>query len=252
MSRLSLGTLRAISALGFLVLWWVVAASLADRMLPDPPAVLAALREELAAGALLPALLTTLARVAAAFSLAMALGAALGYAMGRSGIADAAFDPWVLLLLNIPALVIILLAYVWFGQTETAAVGAVVLAKLPNVVVVVREGARTLDPALDEVARAYRLGPWTRLREVVLPQLGPFLAAAARSGLAIVWKIVLVVELLGRPSGVGFELHLRFQVFDVAGLLAYSLAFAAVMLAVEAIIMRPVEQRARAWRGAAA
>jgi NitT/TauT family transport system permease protein len=109
-----------------------------------------------------------------------------------------------------------------------------------------------LDPALDEVAQAYRFGPWLRLREVVVPQLGPFLAAAARSGLAIVWKIVLVVELLGRPSGVGFELNMRFQLFDVAGLLAYSLAFAAVMLAVEAVVMRPVERRARAWRGAAA
>ena len=252
MSRLGLPAVRLLSALGLVALWWVPAAVASDRSLPGPVAVLAALREELAAGALLPALLATLARVAAAFGLAMLLGSALGYAMGRSRAADAALDPWVLLLLNIPALVVILLAYVWFGQTEAAAIGAVALAKLPNVVVVVREGARALDPALDEVAYAYRLGPWARLREVVLPQLAPFLAAAARSGLAIVWKIVLVVELLGRPNGVGFELHTRFQLFDVAGLLAYSLAFAAVMLAVEAAAMRPAERRARAWRGAAA
>ena len=247
-----LGALRLASALGFLALWWVASATAQDRSLPTPAAVLAALRVELADGALLPALMATLGRVAAAFGLAMSLGSVLGYAMGRHAAADAALDPWVLLLLNIPALVIILLAYVWFGQTEAAAIGAVALAKLPNVVVLLREGARTLDPQLDEVARAYRLGAWVRLREVVLPQLGPFIAAAARSGLAIVWKIVLVVELLGRPSGVGFELHLRFQMFDVAGLLAYSLAFAAVMLAVEAVVMRPAERRARAWRGAAA
>jgi NitT/TauT family transport system permease protein len=252
MSRLGLPVVRLLSALGLVALWWGAAAAAADRSLPGPAAVLAVLQEELAAGALLPALSATLARVAAAFGLAMLLGSALGYAMGRSRTADAALDPWVLLLLNIPALVVILLAYVWFGQTEAAAIGAVALAKLPNVVVVVREGSRALDPVLDEVARAYRLGPWARLREVVLPQLAPFLAAAARLGLAIVWKIVLVVELLGRPSGVGFELHTRFQLFDVAGLLAYSLAFAAVMLAVEAAAMRPAERRARAWRGAAA
>ncbi|NOG72164.1 ABC transporter permease [Roseicella sp. DB1501] len=252
MRRLSLPALRLVSALLLVALWWAAAAMADDRALPGPPAVLAALRSELAAGALLPALLATLARVAAAFVLAMGLGSALGYAMGRNGIADAALDPWVLLLLNIPALVIILLAYIWFGQTEAAAIGAVALAKLPNVVVVVREGARALDPALDEVATAYRLTPWMRLREVVLPQLGPFLAAAARSGLAILWKIVLVVELLGRPSGVGFEMNMRFQLFDVPGLLAYSLAFAAVMLAIEGFVMQPVERRARAWRGAAA
>ncbi|WP_120009614.1 ABC transporter permease [Teichococcus vastitatis] len=243
---------RAASAALLLALWWVLAATLQDRALPDPPAVLAALRAELAAGTLLPALAATLARVAGAFLLAMTLGSALGYAMGRWRAADAAADPWVTLVLNIPALVVILLAYIWFGQTEAAAIGAVALAKLPNVVVVVREGARALDPSLDEVARLYRFGPLMRLREVVLPQLAPFLAAAARSGLAIVWKIVLVVELLGRPSGVGFELHLRFQLFDVAGLLAYSLSFAAVMLGVEALALRPAERRARAWRDAAA
>jgi NitT/TauT family transport system permease protein len=244
--------LRVASALAFLALWWGLAAAADDRALPDPLAVLAALHAELAEGALVPAVLATLGRVAAAFALAMALGSALGYAMGRSRLVDAAADFWVLLLLNLPALVLILLAYVWFGQNEAAAIGAVALSKLPSVVVVVREGARALDPGLDEVARAYRFGPWARLREIVLPQMQPFFAAAARSGLAIVWKVVLVVELLGRPSGVGFELHLRFQTFDVAGLLAYSLAFAAVMLAVEAALMRPAERRARAWRGAAA
>ena len=58
--------------------------------------------------------------------------------------------------LNLPALVIIL-AYVWFGLNEAAAIGAVALNKIPNVVVTVREGARALDPGLDEMARAYRL-----------------------------------------------------------------------------------------------
>ena len=247
-----LALLRLASALGLLALWWAASAVASDRTLPTPPAVLRALLDEVAAGALVPALLATLGRVAAAFLLAMTVGSLLGYLMGRSRAADAAIDAWVLLLLNLPALVIILLAYVWFGQTEAAAIGAVALSKLPNVVVVVREGARSLDPALDELARAYRFGPWARLREVVLPQLQPYFAAAARSGLAIVWKIVLVVELLGRPSGVGFELHMRFQTFDVAGLLAYSLAFAAVMLAVEGAVLRPAERRARAWRGAMA
>ena len=105
MRHLRLSALRLLSACGFLVLWWVLAAAAADRSLPGPAAVLAALQGEFAAGVLLPALFATLARVAAAFTLAMALGSALGYAMGRNGIADATLDPWVLLLLNIPALV---------------------------------------------------------------------------------------------------------------------------------------------------
>ena len=49
------------------------------------------------------------------------------------------------------------------------------------------------------------------MRHLALPELAPYFAAAARNGLALVWQIVLVVELLGRPNGVGFQLHVYFQ-----------------------------------------
>jgi NitT/TauT family transport system permease protein len=243
--------IRAASAASFLLLWWMVAAWAADRALPDPPAVLRVAAAAVADGSLPQALGVTLARVLAAFLLAMVAGSAVGILMGRSRLADAAGDFWLVLLLNLPALVVILLAYIWFGQTEAATVAAVALIKLPAVAVTLREGARALDRGLDEMAQAYRFGLLARWRDVMLPQLQPYLAAAARAGLATAWKIVLVAELLGRPSGVGFEMNLRFQVFDVAGLLAYALAFAAVMLAIEAGVMRPAERRARAWRGLA-
>ncbi|WP_165645190.1 ABC transporter permease, partial [Oharaeibacter diazotrophicus] len=155
---------------------------------------------------------------------------------------------WLVVLLNLPALVVIILAYVWFGLTEAAALGAVAVNKLPNVIVTVREGARALDPALDEMARAFRLPLRRRLADVVLPQLRPYLAAAARSGLSLVWKIVLVVELLGRSNGVGFQLSMFFQLFDVASILAYALAFVLVMLTIEVTVLQPIEQRANRWR----
>jgi NitT/TauT family transport system permease protein len=82
----------------------------------------------------------------------------------------------------------------------------------------------------------------------VLPQLLPYLAAAGRSGLSITWKIVLVVELLGRPNGVGYVLNLYFQNFNVTGILAYGLTFAALMLLVEAVLLQPLERRASGWR----
>lgn len=89
-----------------------------------------------------------------------------------------------------------------------------------------------------------------RLRHVVLPQLAPFMAAAARSGIAVIWKIVLVVEFLGRSSGVGFQIHLYFQLFDVAMVLVYAFSFIAVMLSVEWAVLQPWERRTRRWRTA--
>jgi NitT/TauT family transport system permease protein len=178
----------------------------------------------------------------------MAAGTAIGILMGRVMLADRLGDPWLVVLLNLPALVIIVLAYVWGGLTEVAAILAVAVNKLPNAVVAIREGARALDPGLDEMAKAFALPRCKILRHVVLPQLAPFVATAARSGLSLIWKIVLVVELLGRPNGVGFEIGIAFQLFDVTRILAYAMAFVAVILAIDTLLVQPLERRASRWR----
>ena len=59
---------------------------------------------------------------------------------------------------------------------------------------------------------------------------------------------MLVVEFLGRSDGVGFKLHLSFSMFDVTAVLAWSLGFVAIMLAIDAAILRPWERRAGRWR----
>ena len=236
-------------SLALLVGLWAVAADLAaSRSLPTPAAVLAVLEREAADGALFHHLGITLARMAAAFVIAMSIGSALGILLGRSTRADRLFGPWLTVFLNIPALVVIVLAYVWFGLTEAAAIGAVAVNKIPNVVVVLREGARTIDEQYVEMARSFRMARSDVLRHVLLPQLTPYFAAAARSGLALIWKIVLVVELLGRSDGVGFQINLYFQMFDVAGILAYTVAFVAVIQLLELCVLQPVEGRLTRWR----
>lgn len=231
---------------------WIVAALLSDdpQILPTPWGLLPLFQQELASGELLRHLGATLVRVLWAFALAMALGTALGLAMGRSDRINRWLDPWLVIFLNLPALVLIVLCYLWIGLTETAAILAVTLNKIPNVATVIREGGRALDPDLDAMARVYRMSWLARMRHVVLPQLAPFIAAAARSGVAVIWKIVLVVEFLGRSSGIGFQIHLYFQLFDVAMVLVYALSFICVMLIVEWLLLQPWERHVSRWRSA--
>lgn len=241
-------TTRLVSLLVLLASWQIAAHFGNPRLLPGPVVVFATIKAEVASGVLFAALSITIARVAAAFILAMAVGSAIGYAMGR----NALFDRMADLLLALPALVIIVLAYVWIGLNETAAIGAVALNKLPNAIVTIREGVRALDAGLDEMASVFGFSWLKRLRHVVAPQLAPFFAAATRSGLSLVWKIVLVVELMGRPNGVGFEINIAFQLFDVALLLAYALPFTAIMLIIEMLLVQPFERHVSRWRPRAA
>lgn len=240
--------LRLASIALLLAAWQAASHVVGTRLLPDPQMVWLAIVQEARSGALAFNLGVTLSRVAVAFTIAMILGTAIGLAMGRVPLFDRLADPWLVVLLNLPALVIIVLAYIWVGLTETAAIVAVALNKLPIATVTVREGARALDPALNEMAAVFRMTGWSQLRHIVLPQLAPYLAAAARSGLSLVWKIALIVELLGRPNGVGFEIGVAFQLFDVTRILAYALSFVAVMLAIETFLVQPIERRVSRWR----
>jgi NitT/TauT family transport system permease protein len=228
---------------------WQIATSFSDpRLLPGPGRVGATLVEAGLEGSLFTNIGITLARVLASFILAMTIGTAIGIALGRVLRLNRFFDPWLILFLNLPALVVVVLCYIWLGLTEAAAITAVAINKIPNVAVTLREGGRALDRDLLEMASAYRIGRWRTLRHVILPQLSPYFMGAIRSGLALVWKIVLVVELLGRSNGVGFVIGSAFQLFDVSTILAYALAFVAVIQMIELFILQPWERRLNQWR----
>ena len=241
----------AISILSMVAIWWGAAWLSADpSVLPTPPDVAALILSETQSGELPHHVLATLARVVAAFVLAMGFGTVIGLAMGLNDGLNRWFSAWLVVFLNVPALVVIVLCYLWIGLNEVAAITAVALNKTAMVAVTIREGVHALDPKLSEMAQAFRMSLRARLRHVIVPQIWPYIAGATRNGLAIIWKIVLVVEFLGRSNGVGFQIHLYFQLFETGYVLAYALSFVALMLVVEFAIIALFDRRMNRWRNA--
>jgi len=237
--------------LSFLLLigiWQALAMFLQSRFLPSPLVVAVHIGWLIVNGHLIWDFWVTILRAAAGFSVAMVLGTAAGLALGRSRWADALFLNWVIVGMNLPAIVIAILLYIWLGLTDTALILAVVLNKTPIVITNIRQGVLSFDPAWQDHARAFRLSRGDTLRHIFLPQLMPFLLAAARTGLSLVWKIVLVFEVLGADSGVGFRVSIFFQYFDLKGLLAYTTVFVALVMALEHLALGPLERRVLAWR----
>lgn len=240
--------LSILSGLFFLAIWQGLSSCLDSHTLPSPATVAVVFWKDCRTGQLPFHLGVTLLRLVVSFTIAMGLGCAIGILLGRNKKLDAFFDNWLVIFLNVPALVTIILCYVWFGLVESAAILAVVINKLPNVIVTIREGTRALDQDLLDMARCYRFSRRKTLRHVIWPQLHPFVMGATRSGLALIWKIILVVELLGRSNGMGYQLHLFFQLFDVAGILAYTVAFVSVIQLIELAILKPLDRKSQQWR----
>lgn len=98
-------------------MFWALLAELNGnpRVLPGPMDVAPRIWAELVSGELLRHIGATLLRVVAAFTVAMAIGVALGLVMGRSFAINRWLGAWLVVFLNLPALVVIVLCYLWIG-----------------------------------------------------------------------------------------------------------------------------------------
>lgn len=233
-----------------LVLWQIASVAVQHRLFPSPIMVFAELYDLALHKTLLADIGKTLYRAAAAFVVAMIAGIVIGGILGRFRALDGLFGNWVLIGLNIPAIVVAITFYIWFGLTEVALILAVVVNKTPLVAVTMREGVRALDNGWPSSRRSTGWGFVQRVRRFIVPQLMPYVLTAARTGLSLIWKIVLVFEVLGSDGGVGFRIGIYFQFFDMEGILAYTVAFMAVVIALEYGVMRRLEQRILGWRPA--
>ena len=144
--------MRIFSFVILLLVWQVTSFLIKSDVLPSPKTVFIIFLNEIINGEMLYHLGVTLWRVILAFTIAMLVGTGLGIAMGSKKNVNIMLDGWHILLLNTPALVIIILCYVWFGLNEIAAITAVALNKIPNVLVTIREGTRAIDRKILQVA----------------------------------------------------------------------------------------------------
>lgn len=237
-----------ISTVILFIVWQALAIVINSDVFPSAIDVIQSLMIHCFEGELLYHLFITLTRVFIAFVISMSIGIVFGILMGSYKKIDNIFDSLLIVGLNLPALVTIIICYIWFGLTDAAALLAVIINKVPTVIVTVREGARAVELKYMQIAYVYNVSSYETITKIYLPQIYPYIMASARTGLSLIWKIVLVVELLGRSSGIGFQLSMFFQFFDITSIMAYSMAFIIVILLIEAFVLRPLEKKVNLWR----
>ena len=240
--------LRLGSVAGALLLWWLLSLAMPANLLPGPVVATVTLAKDFAQGDVLPHLAITLLRVIGGLALAMAIGVPIGILMGINQRAEKVLDIWVMVGLTVPSLCYAIICFILIGLNEAATIAAIGLTAAPSIAINLWEGVKTIDFKLVEMARIFEAGRARILARVLLPQVMPYVMASLRMGLGIVWKIAVLVELIGRPSGVGFKLFYWYQLADRAQVLAWTLLFTLVMLVIELGILKQLEHRLFGWR----
>lgn len=156
--------------------------------------------------------------------------------------------PFIVVGVTIPAAAWAIMAIMMLGLTEWAALLAITALVGPMITLTLDQGIRAHQPDLDEMAAAFGATTLERLRQVRWPQLLPFAFAALRQSVALSWKTVVIVEMLGLGSGVGYQIERSFQMFSLRGVIAWTALQVVVMLLIEYALLKPLEVYFLAWR----
>jgi NitT/TauT family transport system permease protein len=229
-------------------LWEVMARTTASPLVPSVGEIVSEVRRLVVGGFAIRQIGITLGRILAGFGVVFVISLVIGIAAARSVTFRRFCDPAIILGLTVPGLVWALLCVIWFGVGLTTPIVAIALGIAPVMILHVLQGMNAVDSEIMEMAHVFKLSTGDKLIHIWIPSLIPHLIGGARVGLSLGWKVIVLVELFGLSNGVGYQLNSEFSSQNVAGVLAWTIIFWAVMVVIEYGVLQSLERASSKWR----
>lgn len=150
--------------------------------------------------------LITAVTVLVGFALGSLLGIGVGYILGVSPTAEVILSPYVLALQIAPKVAFAPLFVLWFGYTIFPKILVAILIVFFPVMINVLTAIRAVDPDLINLARAFNASRWQIFRMIEFHVAMPPLFSGLRIGATLAVIGVVVGELVGGNSGLGYLL----------------------------------------------
>jgi NitT/TauT family transport system permease protein len=241
-------SLRAGSILTLVLVWWLLSLFFPPTLVPKPLDTFAEVATIVTTGNFFSEMGSTLRRVLIGFGLAMIVSIPLGILMGTLRSLESFFEPPVILGLTMPGLIWAVLMIMFFGLSETSAYAAVAITIMPMLAISIWQGTKSIDKDLIDMSKSFHASPWSKVVDVILPQLISHILAAIRYGLGLAWKVVVVVEMFGFSNGVGYQVVRGFNLFSMKAVLAWAISFLVVMIIIEFGMIGWLERAVTRWR----
>jgi NitT/TauT family transport system permease protein len=192
----------------FLAAWqWLPAAlGMPEFIIPSLSTVMAEFARMLETERLLFHTGITAAEVVVGFAIGSLLGMFIGYMLGMSPTAEFVLSPYILALQIAPKVAFAPLFVMWFGYTAYPKIVVAVLIVFFPVMINVLGSVRTIDPQMINLARSFSASRWQIFRMIEFPASMPPLFAGLRIGSTLAVIGVVVGELVGGNTGLGYLL----------------------------------------------
>jgi NitT/TauT family transport system permease protein len=240
----------------FIGIWWVVALILDNpRVYPTPLMVAAEfvriLSGESELGSTYVHIGATFYRFFIAWVLSFSIGAIMGLLTGRIKILFDFFDNVGWIFFSVPAILWAFILLVAMGITDLVPIGVLMALLIPKVAIITAEGAKATPSELIQMADSFKANTWQKVKDIFLPHLIPYLVSSARVSFSIGVKVILVAEVVGLTTGIGFMVKYWSDKVFVAPLVAWGIIVILLALVAEYAVFDRLERRVAKWRTSA-
>lgn len=191
----------------------------------------------------------TLMRIGIGVSGGCLIGFVLGVLAGRDARLRGLLEPMRWLLMAVPPVVVVVLAMLWFGLGSSMVIFITLLMMVPGMYVNTVKGMLMLDRNLLEMGQVFEFSAWQTLRHVYLPALAAPLTAALLMAVCGGVRLVVMAEVLGAESGVGYALANAQSTFDNTAIYAWVLLILGFVALIEFLLLQPVQRHLTRWQG---
>jgi ABC-type nitrate/sulfonate/bicarbonate transport system permease component len=227
-------------------LWWVLSADSTSPFYPPLETILTNFKDTWLFAHVGSDVVPSLIRFGLGYLLAVVLGIALGVLFGRLRMLDLAFQPTVQFARSIPATGLVPVSITLMGIGNAPKIWLIGFVCMFPILLNTIDGVRGIESGLEDVGRTFRLTRRQRIFAVQLPSAAPQIFAGMRIALAFAFIMMIVTEMVGATSGIGFVTLNAQQSFQVP-LMWSGMILLAVLGASLNVLFMLVERRVLRW-----
>lgn len=231
-------------AIGVLGLWIVLSTIYPPYLVPRPQAVLSNMLRFVSDWSYAQHTVATLGHIAASMAAAFVLGGLLATLAHFVPVSRLAIHHRLSPFANsFSSIGWTILAVVWLGIGLPTVLVAMTAILLPFVLVNLGAGYESLPEEQIEMARSFTRKRSRQVRLVMLPLLVPYLFATLRITFGMACQVVLITELFGGNSGLGYLVNIASQEVDTPLIFAVALIMVILFQLIDHLVLDPVQRR---------
>ncbi|MBI2359419.1 MAG: ABC transporter permease [Deltaproteobacteria bacterium] len=240
--------IEMVISLGVLLSSWQVASHfLPEYVLPGFQLIFEEFVKMAREGTLFWDTLLTLYRILRGLVAGFIVGALFGVIMGTVRKTEHYLMPAVNFIMGIPALSWTLIVILWFRGTETRILVLMLAISFPVFAHSVLDAVKGVSKEWMEMTLVFRPTRGQVFRMLILPSIIPHVLTAWKVTVGFAVRVVIVAELVGASTGVGYRMLQQQSLLNMSGVLAWTLVLVVSGLGMQFVIST-VESRLLRWR----